>query len=148
MMKTLKIAILTLGVVALISCNNRNTRDTTDTDATTDAYGQTTTDGYGQTADRTQNTGTETLNTDNSANSINSRLNTQDMTGMYRDLNMTQDQIDRFQNDYTQKQNVRSSDNIQDVNHVDLQMDESLKAVLSTEQYNKYQEWKKQHPRE
>lgn len=73
-------------------------------------------------------------------------VRTQDLTALYSELNMSDDQISRFEDDYRQKLNHRSSDNVEDPNLVDLQMDESLKNVLSPEQYNKYVEWKKTHP--
>lgn len=75
-------------------------------------------------------------------------LRTQDMTALYKELNMTEEQVKRFQDDYRQKLNNRSSDNIVDHNLIDLQMDESLKEVLSAEQYASYQDWKKRNPSE
>lgn len=72
-------------------------------------------------------------------------LRTQDMTALYKELNMTEEQVKRFQDDYRQKLNNRSSDNIVDHNLIDLQMDESLKEVLSPEQYASYQDWKKRN---
>lgn len=138
-MKTLKITFCTLCVLALFSCNNRTTDkdNTMGTEATTDTYDQ-------NPADRNV-TGTEAVGIDEDT-ADNTTWNTQDMTDMYKNLNMTPEQIEQFENDYKQKQSNRTSDNIVDNNLVDLQMDESLKEVLSAEQYAKYQEWKKSHP--
>lgn len=139
-MKTLKIAIFTLCVVAMISCNNRTTKsgDTLGTETATDSY------------DKTPADGTDTMETndaDNHTITQTSTLNTQDLTDLYSELNMTKEQIERFENDYRQMQSNRGSDNIVDSNYVDLQMDESLEKVLSTEQYAKYEKWKESHPR-
>ncbi len=142
-MKTLRYVFLTLGVLAFISCNNTTKNEDELGTETADSYETTT-------ADRNMD-GTDVMATDNANNHTitqTSSWNTQDMTKMYADLNMTRGQIEDFESDYRQKQNVRSSDNIVDSNHVDLQMDESLKKVLSPEQYAKYQEWKKSNTKE
>lgn len=134
-MNTLRIIICGLSIMTIVSCKDTN-------------------------VDRTDDAGVEIAPTEDDALHLEKAegtkgdidteevFRTQDMTDMYSELNMTEEQIEQFQDDYRQKLNNRSSDNIVDHNLIDLQMDESLKAVLNPEQYSKYQEWKKSNPAE
>lgn len=74
-------------------------------------------------------------------------LHTSNMTEMYESLDMNPDQIDQFEKQYN-----RAIDSIRKGNitinrlKVEEQKDATLKAVLSHEQYDKYLQWKKDHP--
>lgn len=133
-MNVLKITLLSFSIVGLISCNDGVKKTKTEIELESSSITKT----------EDINTNTKTA-ADKGNNAI---LKTQDMTAMYSKLNMTDDQIKRFEEDYKQKLNTRTSDNIVDHNLVDLQMDESLKNVLSSDQYAKYQELKKSNSKE
>lgn len=134
-MKILRITMLCFCFITIISCKDKTSESKVDIE--------------------TENPVTETSNID-SSDSIDGKeendtagiMRTQDMANMYQELNMTDDQIKRFEEDYKQKLSMRSSDNIVDHNLIDLQMDESLKNVLSPEQYASFQEWRKSNPGE
>ncbi|QAA80925.1 hypothetical protein EI546_03910 [Aequorivita sp. H23M31] len=133
-MKSFKIAILCFCTIFFISCKDKSTDSKVDleTEPTTELTAP-------------DNSHAVDIDDENDTPGI---MRTQDMTDMYQELNMTEDQIKRFEEDYKQKLNRRSSDNIEDHNLVDLQMDESLKDVLTPEQYAKFQEWRKSNPGE
>ena len=74
-------------------------------------------------------------------------FNTVNMKDMYSNLDMTKEQIDRFETDYNKKMQVMRDDTTKTVDHDKLQqeMDQSLKSVLSVEQFKKYDQWKMDH---
>ena len=137
-MKTLKIAMITFGILAMVSC-----KDSGKENLENDQYA----------AD------TPELNMDNSSdNVIDSEgvmiiddqfmaFNTSNMKDMYENLDMTQDQINRFETDFNKKMQDMEDDSTMSLDNDKLQKekDQSLKTVLSVEQYTKYDQWKKDH---
>ena len=137
-MKTLKIAMITFGILAMVSC-----KDSGKENLENDQYA----------AD------TPELNMDNSSdNVIDSEgvviiddqfmaFNTSNMKDMYESLDMTQDQINRFETDFNKKMQDMEDDSTMSLDNDKLQKekDQSLKTVLSVEQYTKYDQWKKDH---
>jgi len=121
-MKTLKTIFFSLAIVALMGCNNTN-------------------------RDRTDDIDNSDLNLDDNSDDVimndpyNSNSNTgsvnDDRTAMYRQLNMTPEQIQRFESE-----NPNFSDSISNSKYGrNATMDSSLRNILSADQYRQYESW-------
>ncbi|WP_026449663.1 hypothetical protein [Aequorivita capsosiphonis] len=138
-MKTLKIAFMTLGIVAFVSCN-----DTSKKKVESNTYAAETPD------NNMDNLADDNLVGDNTTiNDEYLTLNTETMHGMYKYLDMDQEQIINFENDYNKKiKDMGKNNNISQIDNEKLQQQRglSLKPVLSPEQYKKYEQWQKEYP--
>lgn len=163
-MKTLHFILMGSAISVIIACGSGN--DTTT--ASNGAMGRTTnaTGGTDDTANRSDET-TGTLynaNVNTNAQSrqpdpekpatttVNSNKNTerqQEMRRMYSSLNMTDDQIRRFEeasntaNETWKKNNPGST---MTNNYMRMQRDKNLKPILDESQYTQYQQWAKNNP--
>lgn len=138
-MKTLKISILALGILAMTACKDSDKRDTVDDNVAVD---------------------TPDYNMDNRADDATlaedaviaddqyTVFETDNMGDMYDDLEMSQEQINKFEEDYNKKMMDMRNDSTTtlDRNKLQNEKDKSLKSVLTAEQYMKYEEWKKDQP--
>ncbi len=138
-MKTLKITLIMLGVVAMVSSCKDSDKSAVDNDQVaieTPDYDM------DNKADNTVVTEDVVIVDDQYL-----AFNTVNMKDMYSNLDMTKEQIDRFETDYNKKMQVMRDDTTKTVDHDKLQqeMDQSLKSVLSVEQFKKYDQWKMDH---
>lgn len=136
-MKTFKHSLLALSFALLLSCNNNTKRDVADdvngTDISEEVFEDTD-------MNRDKSSTTEIL----SPNSTDLETN-ENMGTMYRDLNMTPDQIDRFEKDYKARvANLKEDKELND-DKTEEQMDQSLRKVLSEDEYDNYLRWKQEH---
>ncbi|MGO3182059.1 MAG: hypothetical protein ACTIJ9_04430 [Aequorivita sp.] len=138
-MRTLKITLFSIGIVALVSCNNPDKKN-----AEKDNYASETPD------NNMDNRADDKLVGDNvTINDEYLTLNTENMRGMYKYLDMSIEQIENFEDDYNKRiKNMRNNNNDMSFGKEKLQnlMDQSLEPVLSSEQYQKYEQWKKDYP--
>ncbi|WP_026449489.1 hypothetical protein [Aequorivita capsosiphonis] len=141
-MKILKTSLVALSFMAILSCNDTNKKDAYgniyDTETADDAFDKTDNNRNATNAEETFN-----KQNDNSNNGMDS----QNMKAMYQDLNMTQEQIERFKRNYAQK---LSEMKYGETDEIDAAMkeklrDESLMDILSKEQNDNYQQWKNNH---
>src|SRR5690606_32033818 len=163
-MKTLHFILMGSAISVIIACGSGNGTTT----ASNGAMGRTTnaTGGTDDTANRSDET-TGTLynaNVNTNAQSrqpdpekpatttVNSNKNTerqQEMRRMYSSLNMTDDQIRRFEeasntaNETWKKNNPGST---MTNNYMRMQRDKNLKPILDESQYTQYQQWAKNNP--
>lgn len=117
-MKTLKTLLFIFLTVTLVGCNNttRDGRnDTLNKDRNTSPYGNTT------------DANTDTYNSSRDVNNTG--------TSMYTELNMTQEQIDRFENE-----NTAFGDSVNNPRwNRNSNMDNSLRNILDADQYRRYE---------
>jgi len=120
-MKTMKTFLFCLSILALVSCrNDRNTMD----------------ENRGNDLNRNDNTMTDRTYNENAPelNANTDRSGNDYYTQMYRDLDMTPEQIQRFERD---NPNFRDTGNTRDTN-----IDNSLRGILDENQYRKYETWR------
>lgn len=149
-MKTLKITMIMFGILAMISCKDSDKKhvvkehvaiDTPnyDTDRTKDM----------NTTPEMNNTTDNTLNADKAVVVQDPYIafNTANMKDMYRNLDMTPDQVNRFETDFNKKMDAMKHDTKMsfDKNKLEREKDQSLKSAVSEKQYKKYEQWKKDH---
>ena len=69
---------------------------------------------------------------------------TEHMQEMYKKLDMTQEQINKFESDFHKKMDDMSKDTTISMDKEKLrpEMDNTLKAILTPEQYKNYEQWK------
>lgn len=139
-MKTLKIGILMFGLLAIVSCKDAN-------------KGAVENDEYAIDSPE-YNKDINDLNENTDANIDNEGVvivedeymvyNTEDMQDMYKKLDMTQEQINKFESDFHKTMDDMSKDtNISmDKEKLRPEMDKTLKSILTPEQYNNYEQWK------
>jgi len=119
-MKTMKPFLFTLLIVAFIGCNNTN-RDRTD-DIDNDEV---------ELEDNS-----DVMDMDDTYNANNGSV-TNDRIDMYRQLNMTPEQIQRFENE-----NPNFGDSIGNTQWKrNATIDNSLRNILSDDQYRQYETW-------
>jgi len=139
-MKTLKILLSALIMTAFISCNNRTDKNGYDGDRIELGDGNQYNNGI-ENLDPTDPNNMDSQNgtpgtgmDDTATRSVNS----QDMAALYREADMTPQQIQDFEN--TNKKYRDAEGNIQ--YNSNTEMDTSLREILSPEQYQKYESWK------
>lgn len=127
-MKMLKLIALTVLLTALTACNNNRRTDLPHDNPAVDNR----TD-----ADRTM-TSPDNTQMDPTTQNDTRAWTTQDRDEMYRHLNMTQEQITRFE------QGDKNSGNNMNSNATQMQRerDSRLKEILDNDQYRKYEQWR------
>lgn len=141
-MKTMKLittSVLYLGIMALLVCCENPTPD--------NSYEMKVVDSLD--AQRSnENTATNHTYSDTLTQATNradtTAGDTVDRTQLYQDLGMTEDEIQRFEDDFNRKVNAIKTHGRGDYTAQDIENQEgqSMNAVLSKEQYKKYLAWK------
>lgn len=125
-MKMLKFIALTVALAAITACNDNQRTDLPHDNPAVD--------------NRTDANRTMT-NRDNTqmdpTQSSASNWTSQDRDEMYRHLNMTQEQISRYEQSRNTSANINT-----DATQMQRNRDSRLKNVLSDDQYRKYKEWR------
>ncbi len=82
----------------------------------------------------------------NAGDSLSTRL--ADMEGMYKDIGLTPDQIDKFEDDYKRKVEALKTHGrgTYDKQSIEATKDQSMRTVTSNEEYQRYLDWKKNNP--
>lgn len=139
-MKALKIGILMFGLLAIVSCKDAN-KGTVENDE----YAIDSPDYNNDMNDLNDNTD---ANIDNEGVVIVEDeymvYSTEHMQEMYKKLDMTQEQINKFESDFHKKMDDMSKDTTisMDKDKLRPEMDNTLKAILTSEQYKNYEQWK------
>ncbi len=79
---------------------------------------------------------------------LNSEINSPGMDKMYNDLEMTDEQIYRFEKEYNSAiKGIKDSnqDMVEKEKRIEQKQDQILKSVLSDDQFNDYNEWKERN---
>lgn len=97
-------------------------------------------------ADNTELTDSSTQNLVNEGDSSATRF--ADMTDMYQDIGLTEDQIDKFEADYQRKVDALKTHGRGDYDKqsIEATKDQSMRTVTSNEEYQRYLDWKKNNP--
>lgn len=71
-----------------------------------------------------------------------------DMTNMYVNVGLSEDQIKRFEDDFSRKVQTLKSNGRGDVDRqsIEATKDQSMRTVTSDEEYSRYLDYKKTHP--
>ncbi len=135
-MKTAKYAIAALAILATVSCNLNHERKDPGTPYEV------------ETPDYNMDNRADNPSQADSIDRYNS-LTVGNMEEMYQFLDMDSSQIRKFEDEYGKKIKRLRDDNDQVIfSHDSLykEKDESLEKILSSQQYQKYIQWKKDHP--
>ncbi|MGO3181468.1 MAG: hypothetical protein ACTIJ9_01415 [Aequorivita sp.] len=136
-MKTLKISVVIFTILGMISCKDGERKDAPSVDYANENL-----------EDNLENRGNIDSNTQTDSLTSNDNdyyeVSTENLDDLYAELDMTQDQIDRFEQSYIGKIEVKKSSDhgTMDPEKLQKQKEESLKEVLSAEQFDKYDQWK------
>ncbi|MDN3724153.1 hypothetical protein QRD02_07145 [Aequorivita sp. SDUM287046] len=123
-MKTIKFVLVTIMILGFTSCNNSN-RDRTDNVNNRDINLEDTADDM------------DSMEAGNNTNASNASQNN-DPTAMYKQLNMSPEQIQRFESE-----NPNFRDSIGNSQwRSNATMDNSMRNILSTDQYQQYETWR------
>lgn len=92
-------------------------------------------------------TNADTLASSSNQPDTSNVLHGQDRSKLYQDLGMTDDQIQRFEEDFGRKVNAIKTHGRGDYTAQDVENQEgqSMNAVLSKDQYKNYLDWKESH---
>lgn len=142
-MRVIRITIFSFSLIAFLACNesprneNNSEMGQADTLNSQSNYDNAT----------TRRTNSDTLTQSSDPSGASNELHGQDRTKMYKDLGMTDDEIERFEEDFQRKVNAIKTHGRGDytAEHVENQEGQSMRAVLSDAQYKKYLEWKESH---
>jgi|SRR5690554_1454365 len=142
-MKALKLGILMFGMLAVISCQDSNQRNVEN-----DEYAIDSPDFNNDMVD--MNSRNANIDSEGTVIVEDSYMlySTADMQGMYQELDMTQEQINEFESDYRKRMDAMAQDTTISMDKETLkpEMDESLKSILTADQYQKYDQWKMDNP--
>lgn len=138
-MKTFKMTIMLFGILAFVACKDSEKRDVEDGEVAVETSDYSVDNSMDNTMD--VNDGDAVI-----ADDPYNAFDTDNMDDMYDGLAMSQEQINNFESDFNKKiQDMKTVDNTTSLDLTKLQQekDQSLKAVLSVEQYKNYDQWKK-----
>lgn len=137
-MKTLKFLLGLFIIFAFISCNNRTDKNGYDGDRM-ELGDENEFDNDPNNLQPTDPLNTNTQGDNTSMNGTATRsVTSQDMAAMYREVDMTPQQIQEFENNNKKYRDAQG--NTQFDTNTD--MDNSLRDILSAEQYQKYEGWR------
>ena len=125
-MKTLKVFLIFILIMGAIGCNNANKDNENNVD---------------DTLNLNDNADVNQFSPDNTAldpNATHRSMTKDDVSALYTDLQMTPEQIERFE---TENRSLR--DSLGNINYgQNSEMDSSLKKVLTPGQYREYETWR------
>lgn len=137
-MRLLRMTIFSFSLIAFLACNESPSLERNDD------MGQA--DTLNTKSNYSSETAIDTLT--QSSNQLDiADVDDQDRTKLYKDLGMSADQIERFEEDFTRKVNAIQTHGRGDFSAQDVENQEgqSMNAVLSKDQYKKYLDWKEIH---
>lgn len=137
-MRIIRTTIFTLSLIAFIACNESPRAENGSEIIQTDTL---------NTQKDYDNAAASQASADTLAQPANHELHGQDRTKLYKDLGMSDDEIQRFEDDFQRKVNAIKTHGRGDYTEQDVENQEgqSMRAVLSDQQYKNYLDWKESH---